>query len=278
MRTRWLFTSADISGTRDPSRGAGRGSWSCLATPGSRLYQQRLVLLLTMAAFVWPLAVRRLRLSHQSCGAAAGARTGISRVHPGRRQVLRDLHVRPGGVRGLPRGAGRPRPSGAGPGEQRASSLFQPAAHALELRPGAADRARRHVVGRHVGSGPPSLRTASRPGRRLVVPGELDAGCRHGGRVPSLAARPEPRGDGQFRLREMAGRGRSGQPGVLLHPGRCVRDDRRDLPRDVGARPGSGLGGQPGVGHAAGRRSARRSGGRGIHVRAGRVHCSCSSS
>ena len=44
-----------------------------------------------------------------------------------------------------------------------------------------------------------------------------------------------------------------------------------DLPRDVGARPGSGLGGQPGVGHAAGRGSARGSGRRGIHVHAGGV-------
>ena len=38
-----------------PSRGAGRGSWCCPATPGGRLYQQRLVVLLTMLAIVWPL-------------------------------------------------------------------------------------------------------------------------------------------------------------------------------------------------------------------------------
>ena len=52
---------------------------------------------------------------------------------------------------------------------------------------------------------------------------------------------------------------------------RRVRDDRRGLSRDVGARPGSGLGGQPGVVHAAGRGSARRPGGRGLHVGAGGV-------
>ena len=117
-----------------------------------------------------------------------------------------------------------------------------------------------------------AVRTANWPGRRLVVPGELDAGCRHGGRVSSLAPRPESRGDGQFRLREMAGRGRRGQPRLLLHPRRCVRDDRRSLARVVGAHPGSGLGRQPGVGHAAGRGSARRSGCRGIHARLGDLH------
>ena len=55
--------------------------------------------------------VRRLHLSHQSRGAAAGARAGVPSVHPGRRQVLLDLHVRPGGLRGLPRGPGRARPA-----------------------------------------------------------------------------------------------------------------------------------------------------------------------
>ena len=52
---------------------------------------------------------------------------------------------------------------------------------------------------------------------------------------------------------------------------RRVRDDRQRLSRDVGARPGSGLGGQPGVVHAAGRGSARRPGRRGLHVGAGGV-------
>ena len=221
--------------------------------------------------------VRRLRLSHQSCGAAPGARPGVSRVHPGQRQVLLDLHVRPGGLRGLPRGAGRARPGCAGPGEQRAPAVLQPAAHALELRPGAADRDRRHAVDRHVDSGPPPVRAAGRPGRRLVVPGELDARCRRGGRVPSLAAGPEPGGDGQFRLREVEGRGRGGQPRLLLHPERRVRDDRQRLSRDVGAHPGSGLGGQPGVVRAAGRGSARRPGGRGLACWRWRRSFSCSS-
>ena len=44
------------------------------------------------------------------------------------------------------------------------------------------------------------------------------------------------------------------------------RDDRQRLPRDVGARPRSGLGGQPGVVRAAGRGAARRPWCRGVGV------------
>ena len=95
------------------------------------------------------------------------------------------------------------------------------------------------------------VRTAGRPGRRLVVPGELDAGCRRRGGVPSLAAGVEPGRDGEFRLREVEGRRWRGQPGLLLHPGRRGRDDQQRLSRDLGARHRSGLGGQPRVVHAA---------------------------
>src|SRR5262249_19254306 len=62
-----------------------------------------------------------------------------------------------------------------------------------------------------------------------------------------------------------------GQPRVLFHPERGVRDDRPGLSRDVGAHPGSGLGGQPRVVHAARRRSARRPGRPVIHRGVGGV-------
>src|SRR5262245_44420840 len=221
--------------------------------------------------------VRRLHLSHQSSRAAPGARSGISRVHPGQRQILLDLHVRAGGLRGRDRGARRPRPGCPGSVEQRAAALFQPAAHALVLRPSAADRHRRHAVDRDVGSRAAPLRAAGRSRRRRVVPRKLDARCRRRGRFPSLVADPEPGGDGQFRLREVEGCGRGGQPRVLFPPDRRDRDDRSGLSRDVGARPGSCVGGQPRVVHAAGRRSARRSGSRSLHRVAGGVHSAAQS-
>ena len=87
----------------------------------------------------------------------------------------------------------------------------------------------------------------------------------------------EPGRDGQLRLREVEGRGRGGQPRRLLHPDRRVRDDRPRLSRDVGARPGSGLGGQPRVVHAAGRGSARGPGGRAPRCWRWRRSFSCSS-
>ena len=94
-------------------------------------------------------------------------------------------------------------------------------------------------------------------GRRLVVLDELDARRGHGGRVPPVAAGPQPGGDGQLRLREVEGRGGRHQPGLLLHPERRGRDDQQRLPRHLGARPRSGLGGQPGVVRAARRGAAR---------------------
>ncbi len=53
--------------------------------------------------------------------------------------------------------------------------------------------------------------------------GELDAGCRDGRRVLRVAAGPEPGGDGQLRVREVEGRRRRGEPGLLLHPERRRR-------------------------------------------------------
>ena len=98
-----------------------------------------------------------------------------------------------------------------------------------------------------------------RPGGRLVVPRELDARRRHRRRVPDLAARAEPRRDGQFRVREMAGRRRGGEPGLLLHPGRRRRDDRQVFRVTWGHILDPGLDGQPRVVRAAGRGRARRS-------------------
>ena len=222
-----------------------------------RLYQQRLVILLTMLAMVWPRAVRRVHLSDQPRGAAAGSRTGVPPVHPGGRAVLLDLHVRPGGFCRVPRCAGRARPHRAGSREQRAAALLQPAAHAVELRPGQADGARRDAVGRHVGPGPHPVRAAGGPGRRLVVLVQLDAWRGHGRGVRVVAARAEPRGDGQFRVREVARGGGRGQPGVLLPPDRRGRDDQQRVPGELGARDRPGLGGEPGVVRAARRRAAR---------------------
>ena len=42
------------------------------------------------------------------------------------------------------------------------------------------------------------------------------------------------------------------EPGLLLHPERHRRDDRRGAPRDLGAHHRSCLGGQPGLVRAAG--------------------------
>ena len=74
--------------------------------------------------------------------------------------------------------------------------------------------------------------------------------------------------------RVVAGRG---QPGLLLHPERRGRDDRRRLPGDLGAHHRSGLGGQPGLVRAAGRGAARRPGRRGVGVGAGGDGRCCSS-
>ena len=115
--------------------------------------------------------VRRLRLSHESCGAAAGARTGVSRSSSrstagssrssctSRRAFAVFLAALAGPGLVAPDLANNALPA-----------VLQPAAHALELRPGAADGDRRHAVGRHVDSGPAPVRAAGRPGRRLVVP------------------------------------------------------------------------------------------------------------
>src|SRR3954471_11330194 len=141
----------------------------------------------------------------------------------------------------------------------------------MELRARTAHRDHRHAVGGDVGPGPHAVRTAGRPRRRLVVRVELDARCRRGGWVSSLAAHPGLGGDGEFRLREVEGRRGGGQPRVLLHPHWRVRDDQQHLSRDVGAHPRSRVGGQPRVVRVARRGPARRSGRVGIHVIAGNV-------
>ena len=199
-----------------------------------RLYQQRLVVLLTMAALVWPILCAGFVYLTNHVELLQGLdREFREFIQVDGRFFSIFMYVQASFAVFLA--------ALAGPGliapdsrEQRAAALLQPAPHALELRPCPAAGARRDAVGRHVDSGPAPLRAAGGPGRRLVVPVELDARCGHGGRVPAVAAGAEPGGDGQFRLREVAGRGGCGQPRLLLRPDRHLPDDQRRLP----GRPG----------------------------------------
>src|SRR4029079_18123474 len=124
-------------------------------------------------------------------------------------------------------------------------------------------------VDRHVDSRADPVRVAGRAGRRLMVPRELDAGRRHGRRVPDVAAGPEPGRDGELRVRAVESRRGGGQPGLLLHPERHRRDDRQRASRQVGTHHRSGVGGQPGLARAAGGRADRRARCRGLGVGAG---------
>jgi hypothetical protein len=209
-----------------------------------RLYQQRLVLLLTMLAFVWPSCAPASSISPitRSCcrGSSASFASSSRSTASSSRSSCTSRRASRSSSRHWPG-----RPDCAGSGEQRAPALLQPASHALELRPRPAGGSRRNAVGRHVDSGPASLRVAGRTCRKLVVLGELDARCRRGCRVSPVAAGPQPGGDGQFRVREVEGGGGCGQPGLLLHTERHRRDDQRRLARHLGARHRSGLVGQP---------------------------------
>ena len=177
-----------------------------------KLYQQRLVLLLTMAAFVWPILCAGFVYLTNRAELLQGLDKDFRAVHPGQRHVLLDFHVRPGGHCGLPCRAGRAGPARARSGEQRAPAVLQPAADSLELCAGAAHCDRRHVVGCHVDSGSPLVRVPGRARGWLVDACELEAGCGRGRRLPSLGAHPWPGRDGQLRLREVENRSRGGQP------------------------------------------------------------------
>ena len=169
-----------------------------------------------MLAFVWPILCA-LHLPHESRGAPAGSRPAISAVHSVDgtffassctcRRFSRCFSPR------LPA-----RPDRAGSRQQRAAALLQPAAHALDY-----GLARLTVL---VGMlsivtwVPGMLLFALQVGLAGVwwFRHELDAWCGYRRRLSLVDPDPEPRGDGQLRVREVADRRGRGEPGLLLHP------------------------------------------------------------
>ena len=177
-----------------------------------KLYQQRLVLLLTMAAFVWPiLCAGFVYLTNRAELLQGLDKDFRAFIQVNGRFFSIFMYVQ-GGIAVFLAAL-------AGPG------LLAPdlANNALPLyfsRPltrwsYALARLigdRRHVVGCHVDSGSPLVRVPGRTRGRLVDVCELEAGCGRGRRLPSLGARPRPGRDGQLRLREVENRRRGGQP------------------------------------------------------------------
>ena len=183
-----------------------------------RLYQQRLVLLLTIVAFVWPLLCAGFIYLTNHVELLQGLdQEFLQFIQVDGRFFSIFMYVQAGFAVFLAALAG---PSLIAPDLannalplyfSRPLTRWSYALARLTVLVG-------HAVGRDVDSGPDPVRVAGRTGGRLVVPRELDAWRRHGRRVLRLAADPEPGRDGQFRVREVArGRG-GGEPGLLLHP------------------------------------------------------------
>ena len=208
-----------------------------------RLYQQRLVLLLTMAAFVWPLLCAGFIYLTNHVELLQG-------LEPEFRAFIQvdgrffSIFMRPGGLRGLPRGAGRARPGCAGPGEQRAPAVLQ---QALTRWSYALARLTVIVGMLSVVTWIPGLllfglQVSLAGGWWFLANWTLGAGVVAGFLLWLLVLGLVAMASSAYvKWRVVAG----AQPRLLLHPGRRVRDDRQRLSRDVGARPGSGLGGQP---------------------------------
>ena len=78
-----------------------------------RLYQQRLVLLLTMAAFVWPILCAGFVYLTSHVELLQGLEPEFLALFQVNGMFFSIFMYSPGGDRGLPRGAGGPRPPGA---------------------------------------------------------------------------------------------------------------------------------------------------------------------
>src|SRR3989304_1371018 len=127
-----------------------------------RLYQQRLVLLLTMLGFVWPLLCAGFIYLTNHAELLQGLEQEFRQfIQVDGRFFSIFMYVQAGFAVFLA--------ALGGPGL---------------LAPGRPDNgARRDAVGRDVDSRPPPVRAAGGAGRRLVVLGALDAWCRRGRRV-----------------------------------------------------------------------------------------------
>jgi len=150
VENRWPSTNADTGDTRRPHGALDAGSWCCplrlgKALPAAARHPPH------DAALVWPFCAPGSSISPITWSCCRGS-SRSSPVHPGRWQVLLDLHVRPGGLRVFSRPwPGRPhradlsrttRFRSISAGRSRAGAMPRPA-----------DGSRRDAVGRHSGSG-----------------------------------------------------------------------------------------------------------------------------
>src|SRR6187397_3219992 len=136
-----------------------------------RLYQQRLVLLLTILAFVWPLLCTGFIYLTNHVELLQGLdKDFLEFIQVDGRFFSIFMYVQAGFAVFLAALAG---PSLIAP--DLANNALP-----LYLSSGPPDGAGRHAVDRDVGSGPDPVRVAGRTGRRLVVPRQLDAWRRYG--------------------------------------------------------------------------------------------------